>query len=432
VPIRAIVTRVSGEEQAALASEIRGLVEAELGQAAKNGVLRVEGDELVLRRGSSETRAELRGTLVQWEHLPDDLRARRVRQIAGLLIAEAPAGIAPPRVHRAPTPGAAPPKAGSSWLAVFAPLAILALTLGAIVVAYHFLAPAGGLTGFPSASASASGIPAAARVSADPDHERFVLASSACDRTRARVAQGASIGPADSEGWVVELVLLRRGAAVDLTNAPELASFITRKGSAHTGTVNWPSAKQLSGLQRFDAEVTLSALPSLGAAKTSGLDLVFAGPYALPYFTEDQRDEYFRFAEALADALRANAGALFARCAQGQTHQIGSWFLGATPGEALGSLIYFMASYSDTPQLKPTVLGVLAGPPKRDHAFDAINEATAKMDRDATATLLGRELGMVSGGKDRPTRLTFPFRDANRATRASLLAARALSLANSG
>ena len=425
---------MSDEEQAALASEIRALVEGELERAGKRGALRIERDELVLSREGRETRAELRGTLAQWEHLPDDLRARRVQQIAGLLAAEAPA-LAEVRAHRAPTPGAARRKEGLHWSTVFAPIAFLALTLAAIAGAYHFLAPASGLSGIPglTPSASASGAGSARpRPSSDGDHERFLFASSACAHTRTRVAQGANIGPADSEGWVVELVLLRAGAVVDLTNAPELGQFFTRSPGSRSGTVSWPAAKQLMSVQRFDAEVTLSALPPLGAGKASGLDLVFSGPYVTPYFTEDQRGEYFRLADALADALHASAGALFARCAHGDVHQIGSWFLGATPGNALGSLVYFMASYSDTPLLKATVLGSLAGPPQRDHTFDAINEAASTMDRNATATLIGRELGMISGAKDHAARLTFPFRDANRATRASQLAARALSLANPG
>jgi hypothetical protein len=115
-----------------------------------------------------------------------------------------------------------------------------------------------------------------------------------------------------------------------------------------------------------------------------------------------------------------------------ESHHIGAWFLGATPGRAAASLIYFMASFSDTALLKPSVLGVISGSPQRGHAFDAINAAAANMDRNAAATLIGRELGMLSGRADHGTRLTFPFRDANRATRASVIAARALELANSG
>lgn len=409
---------MSAEEQAALASELRALVEAELQRTGHKGALRVEGEELVLARSGRETRAELRGTLTQWEHLPDDLRERRVQQIAGLLAAAEPPGIAAAPTHRAPAPKSTRPKEGLSWTTIFAPLAIIAVTGGAIALAYRFLAPASGLTGFPSTSSSAragaSGAPASS-AAADSDHERFLFASAACEHTRTRIAQGGSIGPADTEGWVVELVLFRRGAAVDLTNAPELDKFIARRAGSPTGTVSWAPAKELMGAQRFDAEVTLSALSPLGAAKDSGLDLVFSGPYVTPYFTETQRGDYFRLADALADDLKATEGALFARCAHAEAHQIGAWFLGSTPGAALGSLVYFMGSYA---------------PAQRDHAFDSINEAAAKADRNATATLIGRELGMISGGKDRPARITFPFRDANRATRASLLATRALKLEN--
>jgi len=159
---------------------------------------------------------------------------------------------------------------------------------------------------------------------------------------------------------------------------------------------------------------------------------VFSGPYVVPYFTEEQRGDYFKLADALAEELGATDGALFARCASSESHHIGSWFLGSTPGRAVSSLVYFMASYSEVPVLNPNALGVVAGPPLRAHAFDVISGAASGMDRSAAATLIGRELGMVSGRPDHATRLTFPFRDANRAARASVLAARALDLANSG
>jgi hypothetical protein len=92
-------------------------------------------------------------------------------------------------------------------------------------------------------------------------------------------------------------------------------------------------------------------------------------------------------------------------------------------------LVYFMADFSDAPLLKPEVLGSSGDPQRRDHAFDVIGAAASALDRSAAATLIGTELGMISGRPNQPVRLTFPFRDANRATRASLTAARALKLA---
>jgi hypothetical protein len=422
---------VSGEQTGAeLALEIQALVEQELARTGTRRALRIDGDSLVLRNGSAETRAEIRGTLAQWESLPDDLRDRRIRQIAELLSGanEVPAA-RPVQAERHAE--ATRTVLGLRWYSGFLPVALVALTGGAIALAYHYLAPQGaGLSpfGFSPSSSGSGALP----TPVDPDRERSALATSACDHTRTRVAQGANIGPADGEGWVVELALLRRGAAADLSRAPGLSKFIARKPGQHTGTVSWAPATHLSAVRRFDAEVTVEPSAPLGDGRISGLSLVFSGPYVLPYFKEDQRSDYLKLADALAGELEATDGALFARCANGQSHDIGSWFLGASPGGAVASLVYFMASYSDVPLLKPNVLGGISGPPEHGHAFDAIGSAAASIDRNAAATLVGRELGVVSGGRDHTARLTFPFRDANRSTRASVDAARALQLANSG
>jgi hypothetical protein len=418
--------RVSGEQQGEpLPAEIQALVEQELTRMGIREALRLEADMLVLGRGATETRAEIRGTLTQWDSLPDDLRERRIRQIAALLAQRTAVTPAPAEQAAA----AARRTAGPPWYTVFAPIAIVGLTALSLVVAYRFLAPRSGVTPLVSLTPSSS---AAVPSAPDADRERLAFANSACALTRERIARGASIGPADSEGWVVELDLLRRGAPVDLSLVPALSKFVTLKPGAHSGTVTWSAATHLAAMQRFDAEVAVTASPALGEDQVSGLSLVFSGPYVLPYFTDGQRTDYLQLAEALAEELGATDGGLFARCANAENHQIGAWFLGSTPGRAVGSLVYFMASYSEVPLLKPNVLGVLAGPPQRGHAFDAISAAASNMDRGAAATLIGRELGMVSGRTDHGTRLTFPFRDANRAARASVVAARALHLANSG
>jgi hypothetical protein len=94
-------------------------------------------------------------------------------------------------------------------------------------------------------------------------------------------------------------------------------------------------------------------------------------------------------------------------------------------------MIYFMESYTDLPVLKPDVLGSGTDPARRGHTFDVINQAAGALSRSSVATLVGSELGMISGRPGRPARLTFPFRDANRASRSGLEAARSLGLASS-
>jgi serine/threonine-protein kinase len=413
---------VSGHEGEVI-EEIRALVEQELSKQGKHATVRVDGSSLVM---GSDGRTDVQGTIAQWDSLPQDLRDKRILQIAQLLT---PGPVAAPRM---------PSKRQTSRPGSFsslAPLGIVILTLGVLALAYRLLAPGGASLSDPGAWLRAGSSPSAsARPAApDPDQERAALASSACEQSRARVARGANVGPADVEGWVVELVLLRRtGSGADLASAPELAKFIQRKPGATTGIVVWSGAKSLFDAKRFDAQVEIRAIPSLGAQHLNGVSLLFSGPYVAPYFSDEQRVDYFMLADALSEALHVTDGALFAHCAEAEAHHIGSWFLGATPGAAVASVVYFMADFSEAPLLTPDVLGGSSDPLRHGHAFDVISAAAEGLDRSAAATLIGAELGMISGRPKQPARVTFPFRDANRATRASIAAARALKLANSG
>jgi hypothetical protein len=414
-----------------IVQEIRALVEAELQRRGRSGVLRSEGQFLIFGKGASQARADLKGSIAQWDSLPDDLRERRGQQIAQLLsegAARAPVAL-PKR------------RSGRSWLGLFSfvrPLLVAVLTVAALAVAYRYLSPnkesavttaKRWLNQGPIGSAIAS-VTAPRYDVSNIEHERAVIASTACGRSRARVARGSSVSPADVEGWQVELVLLRRGAPSDLSQSAALAPFVRRPPGSNVGTLVWTKASSLVAEQRFDAQVELRALPPLGEKKVSGLSLVFSGPYVAPYFTEEQRSDYFLLADALAAALGVSDGALFAHCAGSSAHHVGSWFLGPTPGAAVASLIYFMESYTDLPVLKPEVLGSGSEDARRGHTFDAIGLATAPLSRSSVATLVGGELGMVSGRPNQPARITFPFRDGNRASRAGLEAARSFGLAS--
>jgi hypothetical protein len=421
-----MVVAVSGEvRDERLVEAVRGLVDRELERLGHRGVVRSEGVWLVVGKGATQTRAEVQGTLEQWEGLPDDLRQRRAHQLAELLLAKpanAPVAARPQRLSNRP-----------GWLSVIAPVLIVVATGWAVLLAYRVLSPNGASTweNLSGLFRGTSGVSPAIASSAALHHEPTTPSVSPCDQVRARVARGASIGPADMDGWEVELVLLRRGPAVDLAHEPALNAFLRPKSGSTASTWVWPNARSLILTQRFDAQVEVHALPALGASQLSGVRFVFTGPYVTPYFSEELRSDYLVSADALADALSATDGALFAHCANPDAHSIGSWFLGANPGAALGSLVYFMAGYSDLPVLKPEILGNGEEPARRSQAFDAINRATSGIDRATSATLLGRELGVISGRPHRPSRLTFPFRDANRAQRASLDVARAMGLASS-
>lgn len=416
-----VVTGEASDER--LIAAVRGLVARELQRLGHRGGLTYEGSWLVLGKGATRTRAQVQGTLEQWQSLPEDLQERRARELATLLLAkpaDAPA-VPPPRLY-SDRPG---------WASIIAPLLIASATALALLVAYRVLAP-GGRAPWPRVSGTGEGgARVAGRGSADVPQGAPAARVSACDNVRARVARGASIGPADVEGWQVELVLLRRGSAVDLSQVPALSSFVRPKPDSNASSWVWPNAKSLVQAQRFDAQVEVHALPALGSAQLSGVRLEFTGPYVTPYFSEDLRADYLQLADALADAMSATDGALFAHCENHTAHAIGSWFLGANPGAAMGSLVYFMAAFTDLPALKPELLGSGDEAQRHSQAFDAIDKATSGVDRARAATLVGRELGMISTRPNKPSRLTFPFKDANRAQRSSLDVARALGLAAS-
>lgn len=412
------------------------MVEAELQRRGSPGRPRLEGQWLIVGKGATEARADLTGTIQQWDSLPEDLIERRVQQMAQLLsegAKRAPLASRPPAQRRANGTGVL-----GSLRRALAPLLILASLLCGVGIAYRYLSPSkqsplAAIERLLNQSPVGSAIASATAPSYDAsniEHERAVIASVACAKSRTRVARGGSVGPADVEGWQVELALLRRGPPVDLSRSGSLAAFVRRDAGSRTGKLIWAKASSLLAQERFDAQVEIEALPALGAKNVSGVRFVFSGPYVVPYFTEDQRADYFLLADALAESLGATDGGLFAHCADSASHHVGSWFLGVTPGSALGSLIYFMESFTDLPVLKPEVLGSGDDAKRRGHAFDVIDGAAGPLSRGSVATLIGGELGMISGRPNHPARLTFPFRDGNRASRSGLDAARSLGLAS--
>ncbi|HET7545565.1 MAG TPA: hypothetical protein VFK05_37115 [Polyangiaceae bacterium] len=431
---------VSGEaSDEQIVQQIRAMVEAELQRRGWPDKPRCEGQQIVLGKGATQARADLSGSIKQWDSLPDDLRQRRAQQIAQLLCEATQRG---PVVSRRPRESRAK---GWNPLSFFGRVISFVLALAVIVVTYRYVrAPNRANSPLAAvdllldrAGAVASSVASAVASTRAPsydasnaEHERAVIASAACGKSRTRVARGGSVGPTDVEGWQVELVLLRRGPPVNLSQISALSQFVQRRAGSTTGALVWAKASSLVAEQSSNAQVEVRALPPLGKRNVSGVSFVFSGPYVVPYFTEDLRVDYFRLADAMADALGATDGALFAHCADSEAHHVGAWFLGTTPGSALASLIYFMESYSDMPVLKPEVFGSSTDPARRGHAFDSIEQAAGALGRSSVATLVGSELGMISGQPNKPARLTFPFRDGNRASRAGLQAARSLGLSS--
>src|SRR6478609_5189572 len=103
------------------------MVEAELQRRGWPGKPRVEGQFLIVGKGATEARADLKGTIQQWDSLPEDLLERRVQQMAQMLSEGAKRA---PIASRPPSPAqrrANGPGVLATVQRVLAPLLILGL-----------------------------------------------------------------------------------------------------------------------------------------------------------------------------------------------------------------------------------------------------------------------------------------------------------------
>ncbi len=385
------------------------------------GHVRYADGAVLLEGNGPTTRAEIGALIEQWDALPLDIRRRRVNELARQLVGE-----------RRSTASTVRPKRRFAVLGWIAPVVILAGGAAAVYGAYRMLAPGKHLlTSTADQPARPSSAAQGASSADSEDHARLERAERVCNLTRARVMRGASVGPTDVEGWVVELSLLRAGDTSPLEFDPGLDPFVRRRPGSTAGRFAWPAAPALAALNGPMTHVTVtdSSLPPLGTPRLRGVTLDFVGRYVAPYFTQGQRHEYLKTAASLATRLDARYGALYAHCAGGNTHHIGTWFRGPGPGGAAAALVYYMGTYAPGAQVSHAVLAP-HGKLDRAGALERIAHATKKLDKRRVATLLGDSGGAIAGSPDGPVTITFPFSEANRAERASETIATAVGLSH--
>jgi serine/threonine-protein kinase len=401
---------VGGEDVSA--RDLARRVEEALARFGIAGNVSVTVDMATLHGNGPTVSTEL-GTLVsEWPALPEDARARRATELARRLSTErrAVASLSPSRHAGAP-----------SWLrpAALATAVAIAAIVGARLYQLH-----------PSDGAAVR--PSRVLPKEDPEErERAARAARVCEATRSRIMRGASIGPTDAEGWVVELWFLRAPERGALLADPSLAEFVTPETQTEKGRITWQGAPTLSTLVGVDTTVAAVAadLTTAGAPTYRGARVVFNGRFVAPYFDDTLRRDYVRLVLAMTDALAVDYAALYARCVSGDAHHIGAWFRGPTPGGAVTSLLYSMGAFGDHPELRATLLAP-AGATGRDlaYAFNNVANATSLLRKARIMTMLGPELGMIAGLDGKVSTVTFPFRDANRASRATHAVARELGI----
>jgi serine/threonine-protein kinase len=392
---------VAGLQESAV--ELQQLVTESLGRFGVAGTVAIDGNRATLFGNGPTVELDVGPALADWDRLDDEGRRKRALDAARRLAAER---------RRFGVSGRAPDDRRMPAWWILATIGVALIGLGAAVL--FWLVDAATKSHTP-ASRSAPVVDYDAY-----ERERVERADRVCNATRSRIMRGAPVGPSDVEGWVVELSLLSSKDSPDLVSAPALSSFVS--AARGPGRIVWPQAGSVANLDGPDTAATVTAanVPETGEPDFKGLRLVLTGRYVGAYFDEEARVTMVRFALALTDALHAQYAALYARCAAGRAHHLGSFFRGPTPGGAVTSLLYFIGTFGDVPDVRRSVL-VRAGASADDpvFAFQNIRKAAAPLKKTRIMTMVGAEGGMISGLDDQPSTLSFPPRDPNRAARAS-------------
>jgi hypothetical protein len=378
--------------------EIQRSVEAKLVRYGAVGKVVIDGlGQTISLLGVGPPVTRPIGTLVvRWKEIAFEERERECSHVARSLIRE-----------RRPV---SPPS--SAKLPSFALLVLAGLLLAGTVV-YRKVR-------LYLAESSAAEREAAALV-IDPDAERLAHAAQVCNSTRARLSRGGTVSPADTEGWVVELALVR---AASEAAWPPLTSFLALSEGAASGRISWAGAPELARLEGHDTTVEVhDTLWPEASPQFKQRTLTFSGAYILPYFREREQIQLVRLAHALAENHAVTVAGLYARCADGGEHHMGSWFVGSSPGAAAASVLFFMGAYAQPAQLPREVLSARADRPLEPaFALSNLLAATQRLKKQDLASWIGPQDGTVAGAGSFNT-IAFPFVASDRA----LISSRALA-----
>lgn len=372
--------------------EIQRSVEAKLVRYGAVGKVVIDGlgQTISLVDNGPPTTVPIGPLALRWKEIAFEERERECSHLARSLLRE--------RRPRSPSPQ-------RRRMAPYFALAVCGTLLLAGSVTYRKLR-------FYLAERAAAAREAAQEVT-DPDAERRAHAAQVCNATRARLSHGGTVGPADTEGWVVELALVR---PANEPAWPPLTPFLALGEGAASGHINWTDAPELSRLEGHDTRVEVrDELLPVTSPQFRQRTLTFFGGYVLPYFREREQIQLVRLAHALAEKHDVGVAALYARCADGQEHHMGAWFVGSSPGAAAASVLFFMGAYAQPPQLPQEVLssrGDRALEP--EFALSNLLATTRRLKKPDLAAWIGAQDGTVAGSSSFTT-IAFPFVASDRA-----------------
>ncbi|HEX7669115.1 MAG TPA: hypothetical protein VF395_06020, partial [Polyangiaceae bacterium] len=209
---------MGGDERAA--SELRQRLTESLSRFGVAGDVSVDAGRATLQGSGPTVTTDVAMLVTDWYGLSEELRQRRVNDAARRLAAERRAATGP----SVPAPG----------LNLSAILGKVGIFLVVLLVGF------GIRVSFKQWAALHPDKPASKPLIADYDayeRERAERAAHVCEATRSRVMRGATVGPSDVEGWVIELWALRSASKPSLVTDPVLRTFVSESSGQTRGRI---------------------------------------------------------------------------------------------------------------------------------------------------------------------------------------------------
>ncbi len=398
----------------AAAEAVIGAVRDALSGFGLAGTVALEGKMLTLRGNGVPTSIDAGPAAEQWPLLPADMQRRKALDLARRL------ADAHRTAQRARPRGDGGGESSLPWALAGKALLGIAAVAALVVGGRAYLA-----------ARSKEALPPPVPVET-PEQQSRRLAT-ACRAVRERVYSGATIGPFDTTGWVVELWLASRPGplpgAANVNSRVDAGAPASKAISAASMAGAVEAGRLAPGLEDTLARLTDGTRPRRGRRPRdvpgwTGVTLRFGGGYPAPSSSPSRGRASSSSPIASSESSGADLGALYARCADSPVHDVGAWFRGRDVGAAATALLFGIGLFAERPQIDRAALG--AG------EIDGLRAAATakKLDAPTLKELIGEQGGSLAATPAAVT-LAFPLGGPVRAVRASRAVAVKLGLGES-